>query len=46
MASNQPVSNLKKLDPSSIASYLFAALVLIVVMVKGLLGALFAGLLM
>lgn len=36
---------LKKLDASTIASYILATLFLLVVMLKGLLGALFAGLL-
>ncbi|MES2018430.1 MAG: AI-2E family transporter [Pseudomonadota bacterium] len=35
----------KKLDASSIASYIFATLFLLMVMLKGLVGALFAGLL-
>lgn len=43
--SNPPVSTIK-LDASSIASYVLAGLFLLLVMLKGLLGALFAGLLM
>lgn len=46
MTISQSVSSIKKLDPSTIASYLFAGLILLMVLLKGLLGALFAGLLM
>jgi predicted PurR-regulated permease PerM len=46
MASDQPVVPFLKNDPSTIASYILAAAVLLIVMLKGLLGALFAGLLM
>jgi predicted PurR-regulated permease PerM len=46
MTIGQPVSILRKLDASAIASYVFAALFLLMVLLKGLLGALFAGLLM
>jgi predicted PurR-regulated permease PerM len=38
-------STVKKLDSSTIASYIFAAVFLLIVLSKGLLGALFAGLL-
>lgn len=46
MTISQSVSMIKKLDFSTIASYIFAALFLLLVMRQGLLGALFAGLLM
>lgn len=46
MATRQPVSLLRKLDSSTIASYLLVGLFLLLVLLKGLLGALFAGLLM
>lgn len=46
MASRQPVAAVRALDASSIASYIFAALFLLMVLLEGLLGALFAGLLM
>ena len=46
MANRQPVSTARPLDASSIASYIFVALFLLMVLLKGLLGALFAGLLM
>ena len=46
MANRQPVAAVRELDASSIASYIFAALFLLMVLLKGLLGALFAGLLM
>lgn len=46
MTTSQSVSIIKKLDSSTIASYLFAGLLLLMVVLKGLLGALFAGLLM
>ena len=46
MASRPPVPTARPLDASSIASYVFAALFLLMVVLKGLLGALFAGLLM
>ena len=39
------MSTMKKLDASSIASYILAALFLLLVLMKGLLGALFSGLL-
>ncbi|UUZ48719.1 hypothetical protein LP420_39645 [Massilia sp. B-10] len=41
MASDQPGFTLKKLDASTIASYLFVAAFLLLVLLKGLLGALF-----
>jgi len=46
MTISQSVSIIKKLDSSTIASYLFVGLFLLMVILKGLLGALFAGLLM
>lgn len=46
MATRQPVTTVRPLDASSIASYIFAVLFLLMVLLKGLLGALFAGLLM
>ena len=46
MANQQPIVTIKPLGMSSIASYIFAALFLLVVLLNGLLGALFAGLLM
>lgn len=46
MASKQPVPPVRPLDASSVASYVFVALFLLMVVLKGLLGALFAGLLM
>ena len=46
MASRQIVATVRELDASSIASYIFTALFLLMVVLKGLLGALFAGLLM
>jgi predicted PurR-regulated permease PerM len=46
MTTREPVSIVKKPDASAIASYLLAALFLLLVLLKGLLGALFAGLLM
>ncbi len=46
MASRQPIPTARPLDASTIASYVFAALFLLMVVLKGLLGALFAGLLM
>ena len=46
MASRQPVPTVRPLDASTIASYIFVALFLLMVVLKGLLGALFAGLLM
>lgn len=45
MADEQPTLTMSKLDANSIASYLFMAAVLLLVLLKGLLGALFAGLL-
>ena len=45
MASRQPVVAVRALDASSIASYIFAALFLFMVLRESLLGALFAGLL-
>lgn len=45
MASDQPGLIVKKLDVSTIASYVFVAGFLLLVLLKGLLGALFAGLL-
>ena len=45
MATDQPGITIKKLGASEIASYLFMAALLLLVLVKGLLGALFAGLL-
>jgi len=45
MADEQPTLTMGKLDANSIASYLFMAAVLLLVLLKGLLGALFAGLL-
>jgi predicted PurR-regulated permease PerM len=46
MASKPPVSLARPLSASGIASYVFVSLILLMVMLKGLLGALFAGLLM
>jgi predicted PurR-regulated permease PerM len=46
MTTSQSVSIIKKLDASTIASYLFVGSFLLLVLLKGLLGALFAGLLM
>ncbi len=46
MAARQPPITIAKLDASSIASYILAAGLLLMVLLKGLLGALFAGLLM
>lgn len=46
MAVRQPPVTISKLDGSSIASYILAASLLLLVLLKGLLGALFAGLLM
>ena len=46
MANRPPVSTARPLDASSIASYIFVALFLLMVLLQGLLGALFAGLLM
>ncbi len=46
MASRQPPVTQTKLDASSIASYIVVALGLLLILLKGLLGALFAGLLM
>src|SRR3954465_14829279 len=45
MASDTPGLIVKKLDTSTIASYVFVAGFLLLVLIKGLLGALFAGLL-
>jgi predicted PurR-regulated permease PerM len=46
MASKLPIPTARPLDASSIASYVFVSLFLLMVLLQGLLGALFAGLLM